>query len=162
MKAPRIQQILKRFKDFCKFRGWEASDKDDSIRTGSEYHSFIWTRTIHPSSFEKIATNGKCVVREGMSYRIVEPSYTAWLFSEEPSEYLIKTVFANPDFSKRIAIYNLGPIFEGKRVSFKLNNTNSSVFREFEGFLKKKLKVRVQPMSDKKIESEEHVVENLS
>jgi len=158
---PKIRKIIERFKDSCKFHGWKTSEKNDWIETKNEYHNFLWTRNIHPSSFKTIATNRKCVVQEGLSYRVVEASYTAWLFSETPSETLVKTIFDNPDFSKRIALYNLSPILKGKNVGFKLNHTDSPVFQEFERFLRKELKVKLEPIINPEIDSEEHTVTKL-
>lgn len=79
-----------------------------------------------------------------MSYRVVEASYTAWLFSETPSENLAKEISENPDFSKRVALYNLSPLLDGKNLSFRLNCTDSDVFEEFENFLEKEFKVRFE------------------
>jgi hypothetical protein len=162
MKMPKIQEILKRFEDLCKFHGWKTSEKDDWIETENGYHNFLWARNIHPSSFKSIAASRKCVVREGLSYRVVEASYTAWLLSEEPSETLVKTIFENPDFSKKMALYNLSPVLEGKNLGFKLNHTDSTVFQEFENFLEKELKVKLNPILNPDIDSEEHVVTKLA
>jgi hypothetical protein len=162
MKLSKIREILKPFKDLCKFHGWKTSEKDDWVETENGYHNFLWTRSIHPSSFKSIAVNRKCVVREGLSYRVVEASYTAWLLSETPSETLVKAIFENPDFSKRIALYNLSPVLEGKNLGFKLNHTDSPVFQEFENFLKKELKVNLKPILNPEIASEERAVTKLA
>jgi hypothetical protein len=162
MKMPKIQEILKRFEDLCKFHGWKTSEKDDWIETENGYHNFLWARNIHPSSFKSIAANRKCVVREGLSYRVVEASYTAWLLSEEPSETLVKTISENPDFSKKMALYNLSPVLEGKNLGFKLNHTDSPVFQEFENFLEKELKVKLNPIHNPEIDSEETIVTKLA
>jgi hypothetical protein len=146
MRMPRIWEILREFKDSSKRQGWKIPENEDWIETGGTYHNFLWTREVHLSSFKKIALNGKCVVREGLSYRVVKTSYTAWLFSEPPSEALVKAIIESPDFSSRIAIYDLSPLLEGKNTCVKLNNTESSVFQEFESFLKNKLKVRLKPL----------------
>lgn len=147
----RIPEIIERFKDSCKFHDWKTSEKDDWVEMKNRFHNFLWARSIHPSSFKCIVENRKCVVREGLSYRVVEASYTAWLFSETPSETLVKAVIDNPDFSKRIALYNLSPAIEGKHIGFKLNNTDSPVFHEFEKFLKKELKVKLKSISNPEI-----------
>ncbi len=142
---PKIPEILEAFKDLCvQLRGWKTSEKDDWIETKDGYHIFLWTREIHPSSFRSIASNRKCVIREGLSYRVVEASYTAWLFSETPSENLAKEISENPGFSKRVALYNLSPLLDGKNLSFRLNCTDSDVFEEFENFLEKEFKVRFE------------------
>ena len=159
---PKIPEIIEKFKDLCKLHGWKTSEKDDYIEMKNEYHNFLWARSIHPSSFKRIVANRKCVVREGLSYRVVEASCTAWLFSEAPSETLIKAISEDPDFSKRIALYNLSPILEGKNLGFKLNNTDSPVFQEFENFLEKELKVKLKPISNPEIVSEKRAVTKLT
>jgi len=162
MKMPKICEILERFKDLCRSHGWKSSEKDDWIEIKNEYHNFLWTRNINPSTFKRIATNRKCVVREGLSYRVVKASYTAWLLSEAPSETLVEAIFENPDFSKRIALYNLSPILEGKNLGFKINHTDSPVFEEFEGFLEKELKVELKPIIDPETDSEKHTITKLA
>jgi len=144
---PRVWEILKKFKDLCRFRGWKTSESEDWIEIGDKFHNFLWARDVHPSSFRSIVSNRKCVIHEGLSYRVVEASYTAWLFSESPSESLVKTVFDNPAFSQKIALYDLSPLLEGKNLCVKLNNTDSPVFREFESFLKNELKVKLKHLS---------------
>jgi len=148
MKVSRVWEILKRFKGMCSFHGWRTSENEDWVRIGDEYHSFLWARDVHPSSFKRIVSNKKCVVREGLSYRIVEASYTAWLFSETPSEALVKTIFENPEFFDRIALYDLSLLSKGKSICAKLNHTNSPVFREFEHFLMNELKIKLKSLSD--------------
>jgi hypothetical protein len=53
----------------------------------------------------------------------------------------------NPDYLKRIALYDLSQLTEGKNLCAKLNGTDSCVFREFENFLKNEFKVKVQPIA---------------
>jgi hypothetical protein len=147
MKMLRVWEILREFKDSSKCRGWRTSESEDWVQANDEYHNFLWARDVHLSSFKRIAANKKCVVREGLSYRVVEASYTAWLFSETPSETLIKTILENPDFASRIALYDLSPLSKGKNLSIKLNHTSSSVFQEFERYLTEELKVRLKPVT---------------
>jgi len=162
MKMPRVWEILKKFKDLCKFRGWKTSENEDWVEIDHKYHNFLWARDIHPSSFKSIVSNRKCVVREGLSYHVVEASYTAWLFSEAPSETLVKTIFENPDFSRRIALYDLSPLLEGKNLCVKLNHTDSHVFQEFESFLKNELKVKLKPLSNPEINPQNYTVAELA
>jgi len=147
MKMPRVWEILKKFEDVCRVRGWKTSESEDWVEINDEYNSFLWARDIHPSSFKRIVSNRKCIVQEGLSYHVVDASYTAWLFSEAPSDTLVKTVFENPDFSERIALYDLSPLLEGKNLCAKLNHTGSPVFQEFERFLRNELKVKLKPLS---------------
>lgn len=159
---PRVWEILERFKDRCRFRGWKTSETEDWVEVGDTYHNFLWTRDVHLASFKKIASNQKCVIREGLSYRVVQPSCTAWLLSEAPQESLLKTIFENPDFSKRIALYDLSPLLEGKSMCTKLNSTGSPVFREFENFLKEELKVKLKSLSASVASGENHPIAELA
>lgn len=162
-KMPTVWEILKEFKNLCRGRGWKISEHEDWVEINDEYHNFLWARDVHPSSFKKIAANRKCVVREGFGYRVVDASYTAWLFSKAPSETLVNTISENPDISCRTALYDLSPLLEGKNICVKLNHTESPVFQEFENFLRDELKIDLKPLpplSSPEINSESfHIAE---
>mgnify|MGYP001102820584 CR=1 FL=1 len=96
------------------------------------------------------------------SYRVVDASYTAWLLSETPHETLFKTIFDNPDFYRRIALYDLSPLLEGKNLCVKLNHTDSPVFQEFESFLENELKVKVKSVSNPELATENYTVAELA
>ncbi|MEM3627880.1 MAG: hypothetical protein QXJ11_06305 [Candidatus Bathyarchaeia archaeon] len=142
MKMPKVWEILEKFKSLCRLRGWRASENEDLIKVGNEYHNFLYARDIHPSSFRKIASNRKCAVKEGLSYTIVEAAYTAWLFLEPPSKALLRDILENPEFAEHIAVYDLSSLLEGKNFCAKINETQSPVFQEFENFLEKELDIK--------------------
>lgn len=144
--VPKVWELLEHFKNKCKSKGWETSEYGDWVKKGDKYHNFLWTRTIHPSTFEKIATGRRFAVREGLSYQIVDISYTAWVFPKTPPEKLMRMISENSELSKRIAIYDLSGAYAGKPVCLKLNETDSPVFQEFEKFLEKKCRVKIQPV----------------
>ncbi|MGD8546145.1 MAG: hypothetical protein PVH12_08240 [Candidatus Bathyarchaeota archaeon] len=162
MKTEKIRKILKRFKIFCKRRGWEISENDDWVKIEEEYHNFIWIRNIHPSSFQKITANGKCVVREGLSYRVAKTSYTAWLFCETPPEILLETISENSEFLAKTAIYDLEHVLGGKRLVYKYNFTDSTVFENFENFLKEELKIKIKPILESEMSSEKPEVAQVA
>jgi len=146
-------------------RGWKTCESEDWVDVNDDYHNFLWTRNVTLASFKTIISNRKCVVQNGLLYKVVEPSYLAWLFSEMPSEDLVKTVLQNPDFSKRIAIFDFNQLLEGKNLCVKLNNTDSPVFQEFETFLQSELKVKVEPLqssSDSNIKVSGNIVSELA
>lgn len=143
---PKIIAIIKAFKDTCQRRGWKTSDREDWIGIDNVYHNFLYMKDVPPSTFKKIVTSHKCVVPEGASYHVVDAQYTAWLFSETPSTSIMKTVIENPNFSKRVAVYDLSPVLEGRNACVKLNNTESPAFLEFENFLREKWNVRFQKL----------------
>lgn len=144
---PKIYTIMEKFKNFCRFHGWKTSESEDWIEVSKKYHNFLLARAIPLSSFQKIVSNQKCVVREGLSYRVVEASYTAWLFSEPISEAFVKTISEDSTLSGKVALYDLSPLSEEKKVCIKMNNTDSPVFEEFERFLRDELKVTFRPFS---------------
>lgn len=165
MKASEVWEILARFKNLCKRKhGWKTSEGADWIEAKNAYHNFVWVKNIHPSSFKRIARNNKIIMQEGLAYRVVESSYTAWLFLRSPSETLAKTILENPELSCKVALYDLGDFLDGKPICSKLNSTDSSVFKEFEVFLKNELGVSLQPFSlvaDPKMPSDRCVVADL-
>jgi hypothetical protein len=147
MRMREVWSIVTKFKDLCKRRGWGTSESEDWVEVKNRYHNFVWVREVHPSSFKRMANNNKCVVREGLTYKVVESSYTAWLFSKTPSQNLIRTILENPGFSCKIAVYGLNNRLDGKNVCTKLNCTDSPVFKEFEEFLEVEFEVTLEPVS---------------
>jgi len=148
MAIPRVWDLIRCFKGECKAKGWKVSENEDWVKTGNEYHNFLWTRTVRPAAFKKITEEHKCAVKQGVSYQVVDVAYTAWLFSEAPSQELLQTVTENPDLSKRTAIYDLSWAYSEKPICLKLNQTESNVFQEFENFLEKNWKVEFKPLPD--------------
>ena len=141
MGVPRLWDIMQCFKQECESQGWKTSQNEDWIHSDGKYHNFLWTRTVHPSTFKKIAIASKCALREGVNYHVIDVDYTAWLFSEPPPEELWKMVIDNPNLSERTAIYDLSSMRSSEPMCLKLNSTRSKVFREFENFLRKKFGV---------------------
>jgi len=147
VKISKIGEVLDNFKRFCRKRGWKTSESEDCVELNNGYHNFLWIKHVTNSCFKAIISNRKCAIRKGLLYNVVEPSHLAWLFSEVPSDDLIRTVLQNPDFSRRIAIFDFSPMLEGKNLCVKLNNTDSPVFQEFETYLQNELKVKVKPFA---------------
>jgi len=144
---PKVWELIDRFKDACQFKGWKISEHEDWIKTGdNEYHNLLWIQTIHPSTFEKIALNHKCAIRKGLSYQVVDVSYTAWLFPQSPPEKLMQIFEETPELSRRTAIYDLSLAYAGEPLCLKLNETDSKVFNAFEKFLEEELEVEVKPV----------------
>ena len=146
MNIPKILEILTQFKGSCQRKGWETSEWYDWIKANGDYHNFLWTKTVHTSSFKRIASNKRCIVPKGLSYQVVEPSYTAWLFSEPFPETLIKAITDDADLASRIAVYDLSLMTDSKNQCAKLNRTDSQVFRDSESFLTNELGVSFRPI----------------
>jgi len=144
MPIPRVSELVCCFKRECESRGWEASQHEDWIKFGNEYHNFLWTRTVRPATFKKIAEEHKCAIRQGVSYQVVDVDYTAWLFSETPPEELLQMMEENPWLFKKMAIYDLSWINSEKPICLKMNQTDSRVFQQFENFLEKDWGVKIK------------------
>lgn len=133
----KLFSLMERFKWKCMSRGWKTSEGGDWVAVGEEYHNFLAIRSIHPSSFKAVAASRKCVVRDGLAYRVVDAAYTAWLFSENPPQELAKLVAESLELSRHIALYDLTPLLNGDKACIHCNYTDSVVFREFENFLER-------------------------
>jgi len=146
---PKIWSLIDCFKERCRFSGWETCETEDWVKTeDGEYHSFLWTQTIHPSTFERIASNHRCAIRRGISYEVVDISYIAWLFQERPPEFLISWIKENPELTKKTAIFDLSCVYTGENICRKLNETESNVFKEFEQFLEKEWEITFKPVDE--------------
>jgi hypothetical protein len=133
---PTIWNLIDSFKERCLLSGWETCQTEDWVKTDDgKYHNFLWTQTIHPSTFERIVSNHKCGIRRGVSYEVVDVAYTCWLFPERPPELLISQVKENPELKKKTALFDLSCVYTGEKICRKINETESCVFKEFEQFL---------------------------
>lgn len=148
MVVPRVWELIRFFKDECRTQGYSASEHEDWVHIDGQYHNFLWTRTIYPSTFTKIAKASKCAIKEGISYRVVDVTFTAWLFSESPPEGLLRTVMDDQNLARKIAVYDLSGLHFSKPICVKLNQTQSKVFKEFEDFLRKKWGIEFKSPKD--------------
>jgi len=146
MKLTRILEIITNFKRSCKNLGWKTCDNEDWVQTEEGFHSFLWTRDVTPSSFKRVSSERKCAIKEGCTYRVVQASYTAWLFPQKPQGDLVRMITENPDFCGRTAVYDLSLLLEGEKTCPRINNTGSRVFKKFENFLKQKLHARFEQL----------------
>ena len=144
LSVPKIWELLRSFKEWCKRKGWKTSEEMDWVRVDHKYHDFVWARTVQPSTFMKVTRSPKCTVHDGFSYRIVNASYVAWLFQQSPSSTLLQTLMETPELSERTALYDLSQVYQGNPVCLKLNATKSQVFKEFERFLSENWGVTVK------------------
>jgi len=146
--VPRVWELIRCFKDECQSAGWKTSEHEDWVYLDNQYHNFLWIRTINPTTFKKIAKASKCAVREGVSYRVVDVDYTAWLLSESPPEELMQTVMNDQNLAKNTAIYDMSGLHASKPTCLRLNSTGSRVFKKFEDFLRKKWGVEFKSPKD--------------
>ena len=137
--TPKVWKLINDFKSKCFSMGWKTSETYDWILTDDhKYHTFIWAKIIYPSSFERIALSRKCIVKEGLNYKVVEASYYAWVFEDSPPKSLWEKVLTIEEISKNNAIYDLSGIHKGEKICVKINKTKSRVFKEFEKFLRER------------------------
>jgi hypothetical protein len=146
---PTIWSLIESFKERCRLNGWETCETEDWIKTeDGEYDSFLWTQTIHPSTFERIATNRKCGVSRDTYYEVVDIAHTAWLFQESPPEFLISWIKGNPELRMRTALFDLSCVYSGENVCLKINETESIVFKEFENFLEEEWNLELKTIDE--------------
>ena len=141
---PETWKLLHLFKLRCSSKGWKTSENYDWVFADEKYHTFVWTKIIYPSTFERILSIGKCIVKEGLYYRVVDAAYFAWLFKNPLPQSLLDKILSTNEILKKTAIYDLSEIYKGKNVCLRINKTDSQVFKEFEMFLKE-LGVKVVP-----------------
>lgn len=146
---PQVWNLIESFKERCRLSGWETCETEDWVRTEyDKYHNFLWTQTIRPSTFERIATNHKCGIRRGNSYEVVNISYMCWLFQGKPPEFLISMIKENPKLANKTAVFDFSCVYTGKRVCRKLNKTDSIVFYAFERFLEEEWNLEFKPLNE--------------
>ena len=146
---PTVCSLIEIFKERCRSTGWETCETEDLIKTeDGEYHSFLWTQTIHPSTFERIATSHKCGVRRGNTYQVVNIANIAWLFQERPPDFLISRFKENPELKKKTALFDLSLVYNGENVCRKINETESRVFKVFEQFLEEEWNLEFKPVDE--------------
>ena len=149
LQFPTVWSLIDNFKERCRSNGWESCETEDWIKTeDGEYHSFLWTQTIHPSTFERIATNRKCGIRRGNTYEIVNIANIAWVFQERPPDFLVSWIKENPELRKRTALFDLSLVYTGDNVCRKINETESTVFTEFEQFLEEEYHIEFKPVDE--------------
>ena len=149
LQFPPIWKIIESFKELCRSIGWETCETEDLIKTeDGEYHSILWTQTVHPSTFERIATSHKCGIRRGNTYEVVDIANIAWLFQERPSDFLIAWIKENPELRTKTALFDLSGVYIGRNICRKINETKSSVFKEFEQFLEEEWSIEFKPVDE--------------
>jgi len=143
---PRVWELIEGFKLQCGRRGWKVCQNEDLVDVGGEYHHLIWARHIYPDTFRKVVMNPHASVREGAYYRTVRVSYAAWISPESIAEKILDAFLEGPDLPRKVAIYDISPVYTGDRVCLRMNRTNSIVFREFERFLNEEYSISFRPI----------------
>jgi len=144
---PKVWDLIEGFKIHCDRKGWKLCGNEDIVDTGREYHYFVWTRHIYPSTFKKVVMNPYFPVREGTSYKMVNVSFIAWISPVSISEKVLEIFLETPGLSRKAAIYDTSPLYKGEPMCLRMNETNSIVFQEFERFLTEKYRITFKSLS---------------
>ncbi len=146
---PKIWELLDRFKDLCQLKGWKTSEHEDWVKANDgKYHIFQWIPTVNLSTFTKIITKSKFAIRQGLSYKVVYFSYSAWLFWRNPPEIIVQFIIKNPHLLIKTAVFDFSHSRNGEPFCLKLNETASTVFKDFERFVEKELEMPIKPVNE--------------
>ncbi len=141
----KIREVVTRFKRRCQLKGWRVIEREDVIKRNERFHNIMWTRKIHPSTFNSVAADKTTIIQEGVSYRPIDVSYNAWISATPLPASLKQMIAKNPKLLNRNAVYDLSKI-STKGTAEKLNKTSSKVFQEFESFLKDEFQFELNPI----------------
>jgi len=146
LSIPRFWELLKSFKELCERKGWRSDKEEDWIRLDHEFHDFVWIKKVQPSTFKRVMQNPKCTIHDGLSYRVVNASFVAWLFEESPPDIIAQALANDPRLGARTAIYDFSQVYQGNPTCLKSNDTKSKVFDEFERFLSENWGIAVKAL----------------
>lgn len=160
---PVVWDLIRQFKHQCRLMGWWVSPYEDVIYASGEYHNFLCTRRVYPKTFKIITFSHLYPVRENdVFYRLVNISYTAWIFQEKPPEDILLMVIRDSDMRKHVAIYDLSEAYSERTICMKINETRSIVFQEFEKFLKSEYRLdlvsRLPPLPPERTSQDKGVI----
>jgi len=68
-----------------------------------------------------------------------------WILNETPSPIVWKLIKETPCLSKKVALYDLSEAFRGEINCLKLNETGTTVLKEFEMFLNREYGIKLKP-----------------
>jgi hypothetical protein len=127
--------IIDEFKPVCRVKGWKTFEHEDLVNADGEYHYLVLVRQVHLETFKRVIANTRQYVRDGNLYRGVDVSYAALISQMAIPERVVSFLVSKLPLLRRIALYDMSPLYEGKRFYLRINKTESPVFREFEDFL---------------------------
>lgn len=127
--------FIERFKDVCRARGWKVLEQEDIVCEGGRYHQIILLHQIHFETFRRVTLNPHRFIREGELLNMINVSYVAWVSQGAIPNEALDFLAAESRLLSRVALYDLSPLREGRKLCLKINETGSAVFREFENFL---------------------------
>jgi hypothetical protein len=95
--------------------------------------------------FENSIKYPMSVIGDGISYRTVRNSFTAFVSLEALSAAVMLFFEESPSLSSWVALYDLSGATKHSSVCSRTNLTKSEVFQEFERFLSSFYKIRFEP-----------------
>jgi len=154
-RTPTPLTLVERFSEYCRELGWITGEYSDFVKREGEYYYFVWVKSSHQRRIPEILTDDRSSLLEEGRYGVRTLNYKALIFQETPPPSLVEAVARDNQLSKKIAVYDLSLLYRGEEVCRRLNETGTSVYREFEAFLRKRLGVTMVPL---KSEPEEKAV----
>jgi hypothetical protein len=144
-RSKQIFNIVHQFKHRCKTKGWGVLEPEEVIQRDNQMINILWTRAIHPATFNRIARDETYTVRDGRGYHPIHVSYNAWISATPISNAFKRTLRKHPQLLERNAIYTLR-LEDTERTAKTLNKTHSHVLQEFEQFLKDEQSFELEPL----------------
>jgi hypothetical protein len=129
--------IIDKFKPVCRLKGWKTFEHEDLVNAEGKYHYFVLVHQVHLETFKRIVANTRQYFRDGNLYRGADVSYIALISQMAIPESVVSFLISKPSLLGKVALYDMNPLYEGKGFCLGINETDSSVFREFEDFLLK-------------------------
>lgn len=129
--------IIDKFKPICKVKGWKIFEHEDLVNADGKYHHLVLVHQAHLETFKRVVANSRQYIRDGNSYIVADVSYVALISQTAIPESIINFLSSKSSLMRKVALYDMSPLYEGKRFCLRINETDSLVFREFEDFLVK-------------------------
>jgi len=118
--------------------GWITGEFLDFVKHEDKYYCFVWVKSSFQERIPEILMDDRSSILEEGNYGVRRLHYKALIFQDPPPSSLVNTVARNRQLAERVAIYDLSPLYRGEEVCRRLNETGTSVYNEFEGFLRKR------------------------
>jgi len=135
---PTPLSLVERFFEHCREMGWTTGEFSDFVKHGEKYYCFVWVKSSYQGRIPEILMDNRSSILEEGGYGVRNLNYKALIFREPPPPSLINALARDSQLSKRVAVYDLSPLYEGEEVCRCLNETETLVYREFEDFLRKR------------------------
>jgi len=141
-----IPECIKEFTEHCRrSKYWKTYENQELVQTESGFHKIVWMQEPQARFFENSIKYPLSVIRDGISYRTVRNSFTAFVSLEALSVAVQLFFEESPSLSSWVALYDLSGVTKHSSVCSRTNLTKSEVFQEFERFLSSFYGIRFKP-----------------